>query len=234
MYRNSPIRTVTHTSNSTSLALYLETSFKGHVNQNPCNKTFNKASKVVVSASKYAKGQIPSTIYDSKHNNRFLQDRLRRSFRGSENISGDMVKGRIQTTHKYFGIGCCSSNNDSFSTVFRKQECSGQVRQHHCSLIHKQTGRDNTSQTMLSKLGSTAFGNRTQYQNKGCIYSRQEKFSGRSIIQSENSSIRMDPERFNSSVIVQHLGSTNDRSLCISRQSQDTNFLHLVSSQKRL
>ena len=85
---------------------------------------------------------------------------------------------------------------------------------------------------MLSKLGSTAFGNQTQYQNKGCIYSRQEKFSGRSIIQSENSSIRMDPERFNSSVIVQHLGSTNDRSLCISRQSQDTNFLHLVSSQK--
>ena len=77
-----------------------------------------------------------------------------------------------------------------------------------------------------------AFGNQRQHQNKGCIYSRQEKHSGRSIIHSKNSSIRMDPKRYNSTVSVQHLGSTNDRSLCISRQSQDTSLLHLVSSQK--
>ena len=93
-----------------------------------------------------------------------------------------------------------------------------------CSPIHKQTGRDKISQTMLSNLGSVAFGNQTQYPNKGYICSRQEKFSGRSIIQIENSSIRMDPKRYNSSVIVQHMGSTNDRSLCISRQSQETNL----------
>ena len=134
MYRNSPIRPVTHTSNSTSFALFLETSFKGHVNQNPCKKTFYRASEVVVSVSKYAKGQIPSTmVYDSNHNHRFFQDRLRMSFRGSENFSGDMVKGRIQTTHKYFGTGCCSSNSVSFPIIFRKQEFSGQIRQQHCS-----------------------------------------------------------------------------------------------------
>ena len=76
-----------------------------------------------------------------------------------------------------------------------------------------------------------AFGNQVQYQNKGCIYSKKN-FLADQLSSVKIRPSRMDPKRYNSSVIVQHLGSTNDRSLCISRQSQDTNLLHLVSSQK--
>ena len=108
------------------------------------------------------------------------------------------------------------------------------MRQHNSCPSYKQTRRHKVSNSVLSGVEVVDLRNRKQHGIESSPSGRSpEHFSGSSV-RKENSPVRMVPEPLGSVQDFLGMGGTNDRSICLGRQSQSSNILFLDSGSQSI
>ena len=232
MHRDSAKCSSVYEANTTSPVTILAASADGIECDDSIQSRVMEPFEMVDGKGKFAKGQtFLSTDKHKSDSDRCVSSGLWSAPRKS-NISGCMGRRNEKQTHKlsrtYGGISSASS----FSSTHQKSKCSDKVGQYNSSAIFKQARRHKIHDALHKDLGSVELGNRTQHTNKSSSYCRKEKCFGRQSEQSKNKTLRMVIEDRTGAKIIQPLGRTYDRSVCIGRKSQNTDILFMDSKSK--
>ena len=135
-----------------------------------------------------------------------------------------------ETTYKYPGVGSSFSHSETFSNRLEGSECLDSVRLNNCGTISEQTRRHQVSTDVLQDMGSLELGNRERDLHQSSSHFRGKEQDCRPSEQEQSIAHGMDIEQVNSFEAVPFVGSSNDRSLCVSRESTGSNILFMVSS----
>ena len=219
-----------HEANSTSSSKFLETKLFGFDTGDSSYKTSKITSHMVVRYSKHYQGQIITASTDKgNHNDRCFENRVWR-LPGQSVLSGELVSCSKETTYKYPGVGSSFSHSETFSSRLEGSECLDSVRLNNCGTISEQTRRHQVSTDVLQDMGSLELGNRERDLHQSSSHFRGKEQDCRPSEQEQSIAHGMDIEQVNSFEAVPFVGSSNDRSLCVSRESTGSNILFMVSS----
>ena len=229
MHRTYTQCQIVHASPSNSFAPLLETSISKVGNSNSSNSTPKGPFELVVQPSKYTEGQVATaTISNNNSDNRCVQKWLRWPH-GQTHISRSVVSRGEKTSHQSVGTRGSLPICSTLSSPGERSDNTCQMRQHNSCPVYKQTRRHKVSNPVLSGVEVVDLSNRKQHGFESSPSGRSpEHFSGSSV-QNENSPIRMVPEPLSSFQDFLGMGGTNDRSICLGRQSQSSNILFLDS-----
>ena len=234
MHRINPICPLVYASNPVTPVKFLETINSSVRGQNTNFTTSNCTSGLVEKYSKHFQGQIFSTAHNEcNHNDRCITDGIR-GLHGKSVYAGDLVRKTKESAHKRFGVGSGVSNCKTFSKRIDRTDCVDQMRQHNSSSICEQTGGYTVSSTMLQNLGPMELSNREQNSVESSSYCRQEKRSGGSVEQEQNSTNRMDFMQCSSPENISNLGFPTDRSVCVDKEPSNSDILLLDTSSTGL
>lgn len=194
--------------------------------------TSKVSSAMVVKSSKHHEGQIFTTeTHPTNHYYRCFQTGIWGSCRQSLH-SRDMVRIPAETTHQSFGVGSGIPHYKAFPSNSKEQDCSSKKRLNHCSAVYHKTGGHEISSSMLQDLGSMELCHTKQHTHQGSPHFGLSEHSRRSVIESQNTTHRMDASQIGGSKDFPFVGISFDRPVCISKEQTDSDILFMDSASR--
>ena len=226
---------VVHEAHSVASSKELESSTHANDLYNTGYSTAFSSFELVVTGSKHSEGQVFSqNVFsnDTDHRCEFKVG-LGRSSKQSQ-LSGTMVTRGENHAHKLSGNESSHFLYQAFPISVARSECSDQIRQHNSLSICQPPRGDQICTTLSSDNRAVGDCFEAQNQHESSSYSGNKQCTGRCIEQIHDKTVRMVTEQSGYTKNFLSVGSTPDRSVCLSREQEDISLLLMASTSTSL
>jgi len=164
--------------------------------------------------------------FANRNDNRRIKSRVGRTHRQQPKQRNVAPKfGKIQT-HKLARNASSTSRTERFCEPSTEQNSISKIRQHHCSVIHKQVGGDKVARPMLPSLGTVELVQRPQDNVESISHSRQVKCNSRPFIKgNRHKTDRMVLGEPSGKSDISNMGTSTHRSVRIQSEQETPDIL---------
>ena len=217
------------TSHETSSAAFLETLQTKRPLQGPSHPTIiqNKSiSPAVVFSSLLKPGEEDPKAHSNPHSdNRRVKARLGGSH-GKPRSLGPMGIERVGPTHQRSRDESSSTSNGQLPTPHCKSLCPSKIGQQHCSIVHKQRGRNKITNSVQSNDGDPFVVSGSSHNSDSSSHSREGQLPCRLPVAREIPPIGMAAKSLNNDENIHSIRTTSDRPLRVNSEQTTSSLLH--------